>query len=54
MIAYLTNIQMLFSALQDTVGVMQKFREKELKRRQELLQEQQEKLSGMLITNDML
>ena len=54
MIAHLTNIQILFSALQDTVGVMQKFREKELKRRQELLQEQQEKLSGMLITNDML
>ena len=54
MIAYLTYSQILFSALQDTVGVMQEFREKELKRRQELLQEQQEKLSGMLITNDML
>ena len=49
------NLRLLFSiALQDTVGVMQKFREQELKRRQELLQEQQNKLTGMLITDDML
>ena len=48
------ELHILFLALQDTVGVMQKFREKELKRRQEILQEQQNKLSGMLITDDML
>ena len=48
------ELHILFLALQDTVGVMQKFREEELKRRQQILQEQQYKLSGMLITDDML
>ena len=45
---------MILTALQQTVGVMQKFREEELKRQQDYLQEQQETISGMLITNNML